>query len=152
MSAVNNIWGQLSRALFVVKFSSIDELKEYREAIKSVSLNIHDCTILAIVETKKEKQMLGEQSNVVFISEQEFNLFGRLKNEEAKDCLTRAYDLVLFTTDVPKKVAKLLNKTNNKISVGVNCTSSEQNVNLKTEVATPHHLINFAKQTLEKIA
>jgi hypothetical protein len=152
MSAVNNIWGQLSRALFVVEFKSIDELKKYREAIKSVNLNIHDCTILAIVESKKEKQMLGEQSNVVFVSEQEFNLFGSLKNEEAKNAFSRAYDLVLYTTDVPKKVAKLLNKTKNKISVGVNCTSSEQNVNLKTEVITPHHLINFAKQTLEKIA
>lgn len=151
MIAANNIWNQLSRALVVVKFNSIDELKKYRDAIKSVNLNIHDCTILAIVETKKEKQMLGEQSNVVFVSEQEFNLFGSLKNDEAKNTFSRAYDIVLYTTDTPKKVAKLLNKTKKKISVGVNCTSSEQNVNLKTEVNTPHHLINFAKQTLEKI-
>lgn len=151
MSIQNNIWSQLSRGLFVVKYTTIDELKKYREAIKAVNMNIHDCTILAIVETKKEKNVLGEQSNVVFISEQEFNLFGALKNEEAKNALSRPYDVIIFTTDAPKRIAKLLNKTKKKLSVAINCTSLDQNVNLKTEVNTPGHLINFAKQTLEKI-
>jgi hypothetical protein len=151
MGIQNNIWSQLSRGLFVVKYTSIDELKKYREAIKAVNMNIHDCTILAIVDTKKEKNTLGEQSNVVFVSEQEFNLFGVLKNEEAKNTVNRAYDVVLYTVDVPKRIGKLLNKTKKKLSVGVNCTSLAQNVNLKTEVNSPEHLINFAKQTLEKI-
>lgn len=148
----DNMWRRLNHGLFIIEYKSIDDIKKYREAIKSVGINIHECTILAIVESKKEKNMLGEQSNVVFISEQEFNLFGVLKNEEAKKLFAKTFDLQLYTVDVPKKIGKLLNKMNKTISVGVNCTSSEQNVNLKTEVNTPQHLINFAKQTLEKIA
>ena len=145
-----SIWSKMSRVLFVVEYTTMDDLKNYRDAVKAVGLNIHDCIILAIVKTKKEKNVLAEQYNVVFISDQEFNLFGRLKNEEAKNIASRSYDMILYSSDVSRRIAKLLLKTNKKISVGVNCALSEQMINLKTEVNTPSHLINFAKQTLEK--
>ena len=147
----NNIWSKMSRALFVVEYTTMDDLKSYRDAIKSVGLNIHDCIILAIVKTKKEKNVLAEQYNVVFISDQEFNLFGRLKNGEAKNIAARSYDMILYSSDVSRRITKLLVKTKKNISVGVNCTLSEQMINLKTEADTPLHLISFAKQTLEKL-
>ncbi|MEJ6775959.1 MAG: hypothetical protein QNK85_01375 [Crocinitomicaceae bacterium] len=151
MSAPNNIWSKISRVLFIVKYTTVDDLKSFRDAIKSAGLNIHDCTVLAIVKTKKEKNVLTEQYNVVFISEQEFNLFGILKNDQAKNIASRSYDMILYSSDVSRKIFRLLNKTKKKISVGINCKGSEQRVNIKTEGDTPSHLINFTKQTLEKI-
>lgn len=151
MSSPNNIWSKISRVLFIVKYTTVDELKSFRDAIKSAGLNIHDCTVLAIVKTKKEKNVLAEQYNVVFLSEQEFNLFGILKNNQAKNITSKSYDMILYSSDVSRKIFRLLKKTKKKISVGINCKDSEQTVNIKTEGDTPSHLINFTKQTLEKI-
>jgi hypothetical protein len=151
MNVPNNIWSKISRVLFIVKYTTADDLKSFRDAVKSAGLNIHDCTVLAIVKTKKEKNVLTEQYNVVFISEQEFNLFGILKNYQAKNITYRSYDMILYSSDVSRKIFRLFRKTKKKISVGINCKSSEQTINLKTEVNTPSHLINFTKQTLEKI-
>jgi len=151
MNVSNSIWSKMSRVLFVMEYTTMEDLKSYRDAVKSAGLNIHDCTILAIVKTKKEKNVLAEQYNVVFISDQEFNLVGRLRNEEAKNIALRSYDMILYSSDVSRRITKLLVKTKKKMSIGVNCTMSEQTINLKTEVNTPSHLINFTKQTLEKL-
>ena len=67
-----NIWNNLDSVLFVINYDSIDDISEYKEAIKSVKLNIHNCIILAIVKTKKEKSLIPKQYNVVFISNQVF--------------------------------------------------------------------------------
>ena len=146
-----NIWNNLDSVLFVINYDSIDDISEYKEAIKSVKLNIHNCIILAIVKTKKEKSLIPKQYNVVFISNQEFNLFGILKNEEVRNISSRKYDMVLFTTDVSKRILKLLKKTNKKISVGLNTNFSGHDITLKTETDLPFKLINFTKETLEKI-
>ncbi|MCH2230478.1 MAG: hypothetical protein MK105_09045 [Crocinitomicaceae bacterium] len=151
MGNQENIWLRLRNCLFVIEYKSIDDLKKYIEAIKSVGININECSILAIVESKKEKRLLPEEANVVFLSQQEFNFLGTLKNEQAKKLFSQTFDLQFYTVDPPRRIAKLLNKMKKKMSVGVNCATSTQNVNLKTDVNTPHHLINFAKQTLEKI-
>ena len=59
--------------------------------------------------------------------------------------------MVLFTTDVSKRILKLLKKTNKKISVGLNTNFSGHDITLKTETDLPFKLINFTKETLEKI-
>ena len=78
-AASNNIWSSIKRLLVVVDFKEIDNMNQWREAIKFSGLNIHDCKIVGIVETKKERLVLGEMSSVVFISEKDFGLLGRLK-------------------------------------------------------------------------
>ena len=146
-----NIWNNLDSVLFVINFNNIDDISEYKKAIKLVNLNIHNCIILAIVKTKKEKSLIPKQYNVVFISDQEFNFFGIIKNEEVRNISSRSYDMLLFTTDVSKKILKLLKKTNKKMSVGINTNFSGHDITLKIETDLPSKLINFTKETLEKI-
>ena len=57
MEMDNNIWTRSSKLLLVVKYRSLNEMKEYREAIKAVGLNVHNCHILAVVEDKLEKHI-----------------------------------------------------------------------------------------------
>ena len=146
-----NIWNNLDSVLFVINFNNIDDISEYKKAIKLVNLNIHNCIILAIVKTKKEKSLIPKQYNVVFISDQEFNFFGIIKNEEVRNISSRSYDMLLFTTDVSKKILKLLKKTNKKMSVGINTNFSGHDITLKIETDLPSKLISFTKETLEKI-
>ncbi|MDX2362798.1 MAG: hypothetical protein QNK23_18455 [Crocinitomicaceae bacterium] len=151
MGAENNIWKRSDSALVVVDYTSLDELKKYREAIRNVGINVNNCSLLAVVPTKKERLIMNQQSLAVFISEKDINLLGQLKNPEAQNILKQKFSLLIMIGDKPKRLSKVLMQLNVDTSIGLNCTINEQDVNLKTEVATPSHLINFAKQTLEKI-
>jgi hypothetical protein len=151
MIDLNNIWNQIGNALIVINYESLDELKKYREAIKEVGLNVHECYILAVVSNKREKKMLMEQRSVAFIAPGEIHFFRRMKNEQFRELSRRRFDLIVTIGDVSKKIVKLANRLNHKISVEINCTNFTQDVNLTTDATSPSHLINFAKQTLEKI-
>ena len=151
MRASKKIWNQIGNALIVVNYASLDELKKYREAIKEVGLNVHECYILAVVSNKREKNMLLEQRSVAFIAPGEIHFLRRMKNEPVRELLRRKFDLILTIGDVSRKITKLAHRLNHKIAVEINCTNRTQDVNLTTDATSPSHLINFAKQTLEKI-
>ena len=151
MKSGNNIWERIDTALVIVGYTTLDELKKYREAMRDSGLNVNNCELMAIVEDKKEREILSHQSIATFISDKDLNFLGQLKNASALKILGRKYDTIFFLGDPPKRLRKVFAKTTRKLSVGVNCTNTEQNVNLETEEDSPLHLINFARQTLEKI-
>ncbi len=151
MKKGENIWQRIETAIVVVPYKSLDQLKKYREAIRDSGLNVNDCELMAIVEDKKEREILCHQSIAVFISEKDLNVLGKLKNDKAQKVLSRKYDAFFFVEDPPKRLEKLFGKTTKKLSVGLNCKEKRQNVNLETQEKSPGHLINFARQTLEKI-
>ena len=151
MLNVNNIWSTTNKVLLVIHYTELDDLKKYREAIKNSGLNVHECTIVSVVESKKEKDLLGEQASVVFINEKEINLFGKLKNKEAEKVLKLQYDLEIIIGKYSKKINKQLSKVRTRMSVGLNSNYVLSDINLITTDYSPNHLINFTKQTLEKI-
>lgn len=148
---VKNIWERLDSALVVISYQSLDELKRYRDAIRDAGLNVNNCTLLAVVESKKEREVLSHNSLAIFISEKDFNFLGRLKNPEAQKVLARKYDLVILMGDPPKKIRKVAVKTTSMIRVGVNAENKDNHVNLETTEQTPSHTINFVHQMLKKI-
>lgn len=148
---VKSIWERLDSALVVLNYESLDDLKRYRDAIRDTGLNVNNCTLLAIVDSKKEREVLSHNSLAVFISEKDFNLLGRLKNPQAQKVLTRKYDLVILMGEPPKKVRKAAVKTTNMIRVGVNITNQDNHVNLDTNEQSPSHNISFVHQMLKKI-
>jgi hypothetical protein len=151
-AASNNIWSSIKRLLVVVDFKEIDNMNQWREAIKFSGLNIHDCKIVGIVETKKERLVLGEMSSVVFISEKDFGLLGRLKNEDAQKTFSDSFDALLVVGSIPKKIEKSISKMSVKIDVSLNSENNTWTINLHTEEKAPKYMLNFVKQTLEKIS
>lgn len=137
--------------LLVLTYSSVEELQKYREALKEIGLNIHTCSILAIVESKKEKNLLREVSSVAYCSPQEINFLGQLKNVEANKVLAEKYDMLLVIGDLNKKVTKLIKKASVKIGIGVNSNVEFLTINLNSKSPSPSHLLNFVKLTVEKI-
>ncbi len=146
-----NIWERLDSALVVMHYESLDDLKRYRDAIRDAGLNVNNCTLLAVVESKKEREVLSHNSLAIFISEKDFNFLGRMKNPEAQKVLARKYDLVVLIGDTPKKIRKVAVKTTQMIRVGVNAENKDNHVNLETNEQTASHTINFVHQMLKKI-
>lgn len=147
---MNSIWSQIKRAVFIVHYSSLDDVKKIREAIKEVGLNINDCEIVAVVETKKEKEMLAEISSVTYLYEKDLTFFGKLKNENMAKVVKRSFDAQFFLGDFSKRICKIIAPINPIIKVGLNSEMTNCSVYLNTSETSPTHLINFAKQTLEK--
>ncbi len=144
-------WDTTRKMLLVVNFESLEKVHEYRNAIKAMGLNINDCMVLAIVESKKERQMLTEIHSVVYASDKEINVLGRWKNEHIGKVLGETFDIMIILGDHLPKVLKQLKRIRSHMSVGVNTNADFLTIDLKTEQSTPDQLLNFAKTTLEKI-
>lgn len=148
---MQNIWERLQSGIVVVNYESQDELKRYREAIRDAGLNVNNCLLLAVVDSKKEREALSQSSLAVFISEKDFNILGRLKNPQAQTVLGRKYDMVLYVGNVPGRIRRIVAKTARMIRVGVNAGGNDNHVNLETAGTSASHLINFVVETLKKI-
>lgn len=146
-----SIWSEIRNILLVVDYTSIDDLKNYRTVLKNSGLNINDCTILTIVQTKKERLIMREISSVSFIAHNDFNFIGRLKNEEATKVLNHRYDAVVCIRDPYDKIFKLLRSVKKNWLIGINCDKENYNIKLTSLETEPQHLFNFVTKTLEKI-
>ncbi len=147
-----SLWSQIKRVLLVIEFNSLDQVKAYRKAIKSTGLNVHECRILAVVDSKKEKIALSEFTSVVYISPQEYSLFGSLKNEEASKLFTTTFDTTIQVGELNKRVNKSLNKMSPVIRIGLNVKNAvDFDIALNSDSESAEHLLDFVKQTLEKI-
>ncbi len=147
---MSSIWSHIKRVIIVLHFSNLDDLKKMREAIKDVGLNINDCEIIAVVANKKEKDMLSEISSVTYLNEKDLTFFRKLKNENMTKLAKRSFDAVFFIGDFSKRIIKITQSIQPQIRVGINSEIPNCSVYLNTSEISPAHLINFAKQTLEK--
>lgn len=147
---MSSIWSQIKRAAFVIHFKNLDDVKKYREAIKDAGLNINDCEVIVVVESKKEKDMLTEINSVTYINEKDFGFLGKIKDENVKKLISRSFDGTFFIGDFSKKILKNINHIKTSLKVGINSQIPDCIVYVKTNDDSATHLINFAKQTLEK--
>ncbi len=147
---MNSIWSQIKQALFVVHFTNVEDVKSFRDAIKEAGLNINDCEIIAVVATKKEKDLLPVISSVTFVNTKEFGLLGKIKNENFKKVIPRAFDALFYVGDFSKSLSKHISRINKKIAIGINSQMNDCSVYINTNSGGNTHLVNFAKQTLEK--
>lgn len=148
----NSVWSSIKRLLVVVKCHNLESMNQWRESIIQSGLNIHECKILGIVESKKERLALGEMTSVVYISEKDFGFFGGLKNEDAQRTLSDPFDAVLAVGELPKRIEKVVQKVSTNIDIGLNAENDNRTINLHTEESAPKYMLNFVKQTLEKIS
>lgn len=146
-----NYWETTRKILLVINYESLKQVHEFRDAIKTIGLNINDCTVLAIVESKKESQMLTEIHSVVYASDKEINLLGRWKNAGIEKVMNEVFDLLIVHGDHLPKVKKQLQRFKVQTTVGINTNVDNLTIDLKLEHSVPIQLLNFAKTTLEKI-
>ena len=94
--------------------------------------------------------MLSEISSVTYLCENDLTFFVKLKNEHMAKVVKQSFDAQFFLGDFSKRIVKRIAPINPIIKVGLNSEMANCSVYLNTSETSPTHLINFAKQTLEK--
>ena len=74
-----------------------------------------------------------------------------MKNEDAHKTFGEAYDAMLIIKSIPKKIEKSLSKMKVKLDIALNAENATRTINLHTDESAPKYMLNFVKQTLEKI-
>lgn len=86
----------------------------------------------------------------IFVCESDFGLFGRVKNEKLLNATKKEFDAIFYLGDFPKRFLKYTGKIKKRILIGINSQNPDCIVHINTKVRSNEHLVNFAKQTLEK--
>lgn len=146
-----SVWTTVGTVLLIVDYRSHAELEEFRSALKLAGLNVNECYILCVLSDKQSKEGLRELNNVVYLQEKEITWWGRLKNEQVSRLISQKFDLGIEVGARSKKIKRLLKKCRVGFRLAINSTNNNYSVNLTTTLESPAHLINFAKNTLEKI-
>tara|TARA_B110000285_G_scaffold198291_1_gene230621 strand:- start:4985 stop:5434 length:450 start_codon:yes stop_codon:yes gene_type:complete len=149
---MSKIWSSSNKVLVVVSYTNTEALNNYLDALKKLGLNIFECVILAIVDNKEQKKYLFAKGSVIYFSEEEIDFFRRNKNEIVKKVLADTYDLQIVIGDFSKKLKRQIIKTKVKMRIGINTKENFFDINLLSKNETPSHLINFAKEIVDKIS
>lgn len=147
-----SLWSQLRRVLLVVEFKTLDDVRLYREAIKATGLNVHECRILIIVQSKKERNTLSEFTSVVYVSPKDYSFLGSIQNDDVTKLFKTKFDTVIQVGEIHKRVKKSLYRIKPKIRIGLNVKKTDVfDITLNSDSESPDHLLDFMKMTLEKI-
>ena len=149
---MDNIWDSLSKAVLLVSYKSMGQLESYKKAMAAAGLLSENCSIIAVVEDKKQLESLKSNTNLVFFNEKEISVFGKNKNELAKEIFSKSFDLQMSVGDSTKKMAKQIVQMKAKFRIGLNTKQGFFDINLQSEDTSPSHLINFAKSITEKLS
>jgi len=147
-----NIWDSSSQAALFVSYESMGQLISYKKAMTAAGLYNQNCSILAIVEDKKQLETLKSNSDFVFFHEKEVNFLGKNNNELAKEIFSKPFDLQIVVGDSSKKIAKQIVQMKAKFRIGLNTKQGFFDINLQSEDSSPAHLLNFAKSVTEKLS
>jgi len=119
--------------------------------MKSSGVNINRSNILAIVNSKTEMKRLTEIHSVTYVSNKDISFIGRLKNDRVSKVLSEYYDMLIVIGHTNRKISRLTRKVKRNTAVGVNSNLEFLTINMNSESSSPLQLLNFAKETLQKI-
>jgi len=150
MITKGSVWDVSKRILLVTDFYNQDQVLKYRDAIKSLDLNINDCELLFFTN-KENNGMTKELASVNYLSSKDLGFFGKIKNEAFLKLMKRRFDLMIVIGEIDKRFLKKIERFKFEFGVGVNSQISFININLKMNSKDPLELVNFTKKTLQKI-
>ena len=94
---------------------------------------------------------MQEMSYVVFLSDGDFGLLGKLKHEDAKKIFSDRYDAIISIGEVKGRIGKAVSGVRKRWDVGINSTGTHD-ISLASVDLSPNHVIGFLKSTLEKLS
>lgn len=136
--------------LLLIQTDNDSVVLDYRSAAADAGFNLNDSSIL-VQQTDKPNPNRTAVPSVIYFSEKEYNLIGKLKNEKVMSSLQKKYDVLLVVGDFSNKVQKILNKVRSDRRVTINSNNVFLTINLRAASTNPKHLVNFVVDTLSKI-
>lgn len=154
MNQEKSIWNSISRLLIVFPYKDEANDKQFRKSLDKL-LNESNVQFLRLVTEIPEnisKESLKQHNLITYISPKDFNFLGKLKDDSVLQVLSQPYDAILwFEVDQPK-IVKLLSKVQSTWKVGVNISHDFFNLQVVSDSSDHGEIINFAKNTLQKIS
>jgi len=149
-----NIWLDCRKLLVVFPFKNEANFKEYRTALDKLlnESKVNELRIVVSVPDSVKKEDLQQHKLIQYISSKDFNFFGKLKELDLETTLVQPYDLLLWLEVENDKLFKLFSRVNAKNKIGVNATSDQFTIQVNCNSENPMEIVNFAKNTLEKIS
>ncbi len=154
MSEKSNVWSGIKRLVVVFPYRSEENYKEYRSALdKSLNeSNVVDLKLIVVIPKSVKKETLTQHRLIHFLSPNDINFFGKIKDENLTSILSQKYDTLLCLEIEDKKLVKVLSTLGDKCKIGVNTSFDFFTIQIDSNSNNPFEIINFAKNTLEKIS
>ncbi len=156
MDSTNNIWDKSQHIVLLYSFSTIDELLKLNVALKAAFSKDKRKVpqVIVIVNSKRELNHVPTITGFSYIKMSDISMFGRLKTTSLEQVLGIRFDLLVCLFEKPKKISKWMEKQFKGVQkAGVNMLeTSGVDINVNTTSKSLKEIINFAKNTLQKIS
>jgi hypothetical protein len=148
-----NIWSTCKRLLIVIPYLDEMNYKEYRSALDKIlnSSNVIELKIIVVINESLKKESLQQHKLIGYISRKDVSFFGKIKDGNMLNILAQPYDLMLWFKVADKKIAKVILANHAKWKIGINTPLNIFKVSANSQSDIPSEIVNFAKNTLEKI-
>lgn len=149
-----NIWSDCKRLVVVFPYRNEENYKTYRLALDQLlnESNIQELQIVVTLSATTKIENLQQHKLIQYISPKDINMFGKMKNDNFNAILIKKYDSLLWLEVNDKKFAKVLSTINATWKIGVNTSLDFFNIQVNSNSENPLEIVNFAKNTLEKIS
>lgn len=153
MSGENSIWLKCKRLIIVFPFRDEENFKNYRIALDKLlnESNVQELKIIVTLPESVKKEDLKQHKLIHYFSAKEISFFGKIKNPEMNNIIVQPYDIMLCLEDEDRKISKFLSKVHVTWKIGVNVTQDFYTIKVNCKSQIPSEIVNFAKNTLEKI-
>lgn len=154
MSATRSIWTDCRRLLIVFPYSDEASYKEYRKALDRMlnDSNVVDLKLVVVLPDSVKKETMPVHKLIHYLSNKDFNLFGKLKDDSFDTVMVQPYDMLLWFEVEHKKLAKLLSGSHAARKVGIGADYDFFDLQGTANSDNPQEIVNFAKALLEKIS
>ena len=154
MDSLRSIWTDCRRLLIVFPYKDETYYKEYRKALDKMlnESNVVDLKLVVVLPDSIKKETMPQHKLIHYLSNKDFNFFGKLKDDSFDAVLVQPYDMLLWFEVENKRLAKLLARTHATWKVGIGSDYDFFMLQGECRSENPQEIVSFAKLLLEKIS
>lgn len=146
-----SLWDKIGTVILVFPMEEVENPMEFKLEMDQVFGKQSRSEIVLISKHSLKNQQLRELKGVTYVSEKDFNFFGKLKNENLQELLRKPFNSLFLSGTLTKQFEKLFSKSRIQHFIGLNSENKFIEINLQPKSSIPSEMVNFAKNTLSKI-
>ena len=153
-STTINLWMSLKRVVILFPYRDENSYRTFRTELDRMlnESQVEKLEIIVSLPKELKKEDLPPHRLIHFISPKDFNLLGKLKGDLLYSVLSKEHDALLVFLNEDKKLDAALKNLKSKYRIGVNIQTGSYDIDLKGKEMDPAELVNFAKNTLQKLS
>ncbi len=145
------IWEEIHSVAFIVNTKQVGDPMKLKMNLDAIFPKLGKREIIVVSEEKIKPEEMNDVRNVTYISEKDYNFFGKLKNQPFMDALDQHFDAIFVCNELSGRIAKAIAKSKTKRFIGLNSSNNFVQINIDAKSSKPIEMLNFAKEILNKI-